>query len=268
MHPAFRGGYDNHRLNFSKLKIPSEYSYILWHINQSIMSTSTTELELTGSILKEETIKAILRDKFKQTSVLEVQDAYPGYYQMLEQANRPNFIYLLTRKKYRFETIKRLESLERPFPDSFHISTAQLKILNKTYPSVRLRDLETYDNLQKIIDFLGDHGVKLEKPFKIPKETIMIKTDKVFWLRQVEKGIYMDKLEKEIGYISLSKSLSWNKFESTTFMVKNNWLGKGFDAALGHFNRKDGIEDVVRVYTQNNSLELLKTIRDVYLRMI
>lgn len=232
------------------------------------MEPKSCDLEFSGSILKEETIKAVLQDKITKTSVFEVQDAYPGYYQMLEQQQRPNFVYLLTKKSYRFEEVKRIESSKRPFHDHFDISTAKLMIQNKSYPSVRLKNLESYDHLNQIVNFLDVQGVKFEKPKKVPETKTLIKTDKIFWLEETEPGIYLDKEEKEVGYISLPKRLKWKKFETTTFLVKNNWLGKGFDAAVGHFNRHWGIEEIVRIYTQKNSPELLKTIREVYLRMI
>jgi len=113
-----------------------------------------------------------------------------------------------------------------------------------------------------------DEDVQFIQTKKVLELKSIIKTDKVFWVEEVSKGIYFDKDEMEIGYIQLPKRLKWKTFETVTFMVKNNWLGKGFDAALGHFNRHKGVEEVVRIYTRENSVELLETIREVYLRMI
>ena len=233
------------------------------------MSSTNCSHEFTGTIVKEETIKSLQKKTIQNTAVLEVEDSYPGYYGLTDQQTQPNFIYLLTKKDYRFEAVKRLEKrIKKYCKDKFYISSASLEIQNKQWPAIRVKQLSSYDHLKDIMEFMQDEKVKFIQSKKVIDIKSIIRTDKVFWVEEVNKGIYMDLFEKEIGYIRLPKRLKWKAFETVTFMVKNNWLGKGFDAALGHFNRKTGVEEVVRIYSKENSEELLTTIREVYLRMI
>lgn len=233
------------------------------------MSSTKCSHEFTGTIIKEETIKSLQKKTIPNTAVLEVEDSYPGYYGLTDQQTQPNFIYLLTKKDYRFEEAKRLEKrIKKYCKDKFYISSASLEIQNKQWPAIRVKQLSSYDHLKDIMEFMQDEKVEFVQSKKVIDLKSIIRTDKVFWVEEADKGIYMDLFEKEIGYIRLPKRLKWKAFETVTFMVKNNWLGKGFDAALGHFNRKKGVEEVVRIYSKENSEELLATIREVYLRMI
>ena len=233
------------------------------------MSSTKCSHEFTGTIIKEETIKSLQKKTIPNTAVLEVEDSYPGYYGLTDQQTQPNFIYLLTKKDYRFEEAKRLEKrIKKYCKDKFYISSASLEIQNKLWPAIRIKQLSSYDHLKDIMEFMQDEKVEFVQSKKVIDIKSIIRTDKVFWVEEADKGIYMDLFEKEIGYIRLPKRLKWKAFETVTFMVKNNWLGKGFDAALGHFNRKKGVEEVVRIYSKENSVELLATIREVYLRMI
>lgn len=233
------------------------------------MSSTKCSHEFTGTIIKEETFKSLQKKTIPNTAVLEVEDSYPGYYGLTDQQTQPNFIYLLTKKDYRFEEAKRLEKrIKKYCKYQFYISSASLEIQNKDWPAIRIKQLSTYDHLKDIMEFMQDEKVEFVQSKKVIDVKSIIRTDKVFWVEETDKGIYMDLFEKEIGYIRLPKRLKWKSFETVTFMVKNNWLGKGFDAALGHFNRKKGVEEVVRIYSKENSVELLATIREVYLRMI
>lgn len=235
----------------------------------NLMSSTKCSHEFTGTIIKEETIKSLQKKTIPNTAVLEVEDSYPGYYGLADQQTQPNFIYLLTKNEYRFEEVKRIEKkIKQKCKDQFYISSASLEIQNKPMPAIRVKRLVTYDHLKDIMAYLQDEDVEFVQSKKVIELKSIIKTDKVFWVEKADKGIYMDLFEKEIGYIQLPKQLTWKSFETVTFMVKNNWLGKGFDAALGHFNRKKGVEEVVRIYSKENSVELLATIREVYLRMI
>jgi len=234
-----------------------------------VMNSDKCLHEFTATVIKEETIKSLQKKNIPNTAVLEVEDSYPGYYGIFDQQSQPNFIYLLTKKGYRFEELKRIErKIKKRCKAEFCISSAILELHNKETPAIRIKNLKSYENLKNLIEFLDDEDIEFVKSKTIMNFKSIIKTDKVIWVEEAKKGIYMDKEEREIGYIVLPKQLKWKTFETVTFMVKNNWLGIGFDAAIAHFNRHDGVDEVVRIYTRQNSVELLETIRDVYLRMI
>lgn len=233
------------------------------------MSSSECIHEFTGSIVKEETIRTLAKKGLDKTLIYEVEDSYPGYYGLEDEGMRPNFIYLPTKKHYSYADVKRIEARVKKYcKDTFDISSGRIDIFNEVRPAIRLKYLENYDHLKDIQMFLKEEGVKFLKKEKKIHKKVLLKTDKVFLVKGVENGIYLDQEEREIGYLTLPKHLKWKEFETVTFQVKNNWNGKGFDAALAHFNRHEGLIYLVRVYSKENSYEFLRTIQEVYQRFV
>jgi hypothetical protein len=151
---------------------------------------------------------------------------------------------------------------------SFDMTSGSIQLFNDRRSAIRIKYLENYEHLKDIQLFIQEEGVKFLRKEKKVHNNVLIKTDKVFLVKELENGIYLDQEESEIGYITLSKHLKWNEFETITFQVKNNWNGKGFDAATAHFNRHFGIVNVVRVYSKENSFDFLRSIQEVYERFI
>ncbi len=225
--------------------------------------------EFTGSIIKEETLKTLHDKGVDKAVVYEVEDSYPGYYGLEDEEMRPNFIYLPTKRKFRYEEVKRIESRIKKYCQiTFDMTSGSIQIFNERRSAFRIKYLENYDHLKDIQEFIQEEGVSFIKKEKKIHKKVLIKTDKVFLVKELENGIYMDQEENEIGYITLPKHLKWKEFETLTFQVKNNWNGKGFDAATAHFNRHMGIINVVRVYSKENSYEFLRSIQEVYERLI
>jgi hypothetical protein len=245
-----------------------DYHYLKATKNNA-MKTSECIHEFTGSIVKEETLKTLSKVGMDKTVIFEVEDAYPGYYGLEDQEMRPNFIYIPTLINYSYEEVKRIEdNIKKYCKENFDLSSASIDIYNELIPAIRIKYLLNYDKLKDIQMFLREEGVIfLSKKKKIHK-CVLLKTDKVFSVKEMENGIYLDQEEKEITYITIPKHLKWKEFETITFQVKNNWSGNGFDAASAHFNRQDGIVDIVRIYSKENNFAFSRTIQEVYHRFI
>ncbi len=233
------------------------------------MSASNCLHEFTGSIIKEETIKTLTKKGIPKTVIYEIEDAYPGYYGLEDQEMRPNFIYIPTKENYSYEDIKRLEKQIKLYcNETFDLSLASIDILNDMQSSIRIKYLQNYDHLIDIQMFMKEEGVNFLKNGKKINRKVLIKTSKVFLVKETEKGIYFDQEESEIAYFELPKRLKWKEFENVALDVKNNWDGIGYDAALAHFNRHNEIVDLVRIYTKENDFKLLNKIKESYLRFI
>lgn len=233
------------------------------------MKTSDCLHEFTGSILKEEMIKTLTKVGVDKILIYEIEDSFPGYYGLEDEGMRPNFIYIPTKLNHSYEFVKRLEGrIKKYYKEPFDLSSASIDIFNEVIPAIRLKYLQEYDNLKNILMFIKEENVSFLKRKKKIHKSALLKTHKVFLLKEMEHGIYMDEEEKENTYLSLPKHLKWKEFETITFQVKNNWSGNGFDAALTHFNRHDGIVDLVRVYSKENSYDFTRTIQEVYQRFI
>lgn len=229
------------------------------------MNSSECLHEFTGSIIKEETIKPIPKKGLPKTGVYEAEESYPGYYGLEDEGMGTNFIYLTTKKTHSYEEIKRMESRIKKHCDyNFDLASGSLDIYNSLRPTIRIKYLDSYDNLKDLQMFMKDEHIKFEKREKGVHNKTLIKTDKVFLVKEMEDGIYLDQDEEEIAYIRLAKHLKWKEFESLTKQVKNNWSGKGFDAALAHFNRYKSIEELVRIYSKDLNIEFLKNIQKAY----
>lgn len=233
------------------------------------MNASDCIHEFTGSILKEETIKTLENIGLDNTLIYEIEDSYPGYYGLEDEAMRPNFIYFPTKKSMSYEDVKRAEAtIKNYYSERFDLSSASIDVFNELVPAIRLKYLDDYDKLKDIQMFLKEEGIQFRKAKNKIHKTILLKTDKVFLVKEEDNGIFMDQEEKENTYISLEKHLKWKEFETITFQVKNNWRGNGFDAASAHFNRHKGIIDLVRIYSKENSYDFSRTIQEVYQRFI
>lgn len=233
------------------------------------MSNSECLHEFSGSIIKEETIKALPKKGISKTGVYEAEDSYPGYYGLEDEGMKTNFIFLTTKKKYSYEEVKRTENRIKKYCNyEFDLSSGSLDMFNRSQPAIRIKYLDSYEHLLDIQLFMKEEHIKFAKQEKKFHQKVLIKTEKVFLVKEQEPGIYFDQEEEEIAYLNLTKHLKWKEFESVTKQVKNNWSGKGFDAAIAHFNRHREVVDLVRIYSKDLNIAFLKDIQKAYDRFI
>ena len=232
------------------------------------MTSIDLKHEFTGAIIKEESIKNLPKKGLSNTAIYEVVDAYPGYYGLESQELSPSFIYFGTKKAYSYERVKRVEQKVKNYLNmDFDLASGGIDYYNEVHPVIRLKFLSSYDNIKDIQMAIKDEGIKFSKKQKIHRKAI-IKTDKVFSVKEVEEGIFKDQEEREIYYLRLPYHLKWKRFETVTYDLKNNWNEKGFDAALAHFNRSHAIEDLVRIYSKEVDISMVKHIQDAYRKLL
>ena len=232
--------------------------------NFTLMKTSR---EVLGHIIKEETISLLNHHVEKGSLVINIDHPFPGFHGYhFDFTSKPRSIIILTKELYSLAKILRAQKKINS-KGSFNInaSFAKIKIGKQVYYGIRIKGLTSYDKipeLQKEFMHLGFEILK-QKKLKTDKP-VSIKISKFFHIVSLENGIYKDKCNDNMYYISIPDYVNWEKFRELTTHVKNNISNNNFDVAKGIFYINDRVSDVLRVYKNNISVELLEEIKERY----
>lgn len=235
--------------------------------------TDPNIFERYGNLLKSEQLVTLDDKIMPNTFVLEAPEPFPGffnYYSESPKDAKPLYIYLVVDHLYTLEEITRArQTIISYFPSYFHADAGTVTIFNKTYHIIRVRHLESYNQIKDLQACFIDQGfVFKKKPSKKIEATGLIRLKKFFKIQQFEKGIYLDLIEKDHGYITIPKDLKWSEFCEVTKKVRYNWDGSFFDAALGHYHNNFEIENMVRIYHKKVNVEMLLQIKKKYFEQI
>ena len=226
-----------------------------------------------GSLLKEETLE-IIKDKIlPNTVVLEAVNPFPGYYEYYENLQKdikPYYIYLVTDKKYNLEEFTRAtQKIMKSFDAKFHAAIGSITIYNDVYDVIRIRRLNTYDQVRELQEAYSAEGINFEMHKNIQHNSkAMIQLTKFFAVDVLEDGFFTDHIEPNHGYFTIPQKLSWSQFEELTKQVKYNMDMIHFDASLGFIYDHFKAIDMIRIYSEKLDLDLMKKIKSKYLERI
>jgi hypothetical protein len=223
--------------------------------------------EVLGHIIKEEQISLLSTHLIKGTEVINIDHPFPGVHGVeFNFSSKPRSIILTTRSLYSLAKILRAQKIINK-DEKFNInaSFAKVKIGKQLHYGIRVKGLSSYDDIpelqQKFIDnqfeFLYKSKIKTDK-------AVSIKISKFFHIEQMDKGVYKDTFNKDIYYVSVPDYINWETFRKLTSYVKNNVSNNNFDVVKGIFYMDDCVNDIIRIYKPNMSLELLNEIKDRY----
>lgn len=222
--------------------------------------------EALGSIIKEEHLISITDKALHNSFVLDTQVPFPGYHHDLPTESIPKSLFLVTNQLYNREQLTRARKNILQYSDfDFNSASCEIFIHNDVYPAIRVKELNSYDQIAQLQKHFINEGFTFRKFENINTKAI-IKVKKTFFLEELEPEIYADQLENYQGYFQIPKSLSWKLFEKITYAVRNNWEGKHFDAALGFFYKNFDIYEVVRIFHQREDQSILKELQALYLK--
>nr|NQU89903.1 hypothetical protein [Bacteroidota bacterium] len=225
--------------------------------------------ETVGTISKKETLASIEYDTDKAL-VLETLKPYPGYHgtTIPDQLN-PISLFLVTGKKYSGEKVIRATmAVKQKFESNFDATPGEITVFNTLTPCIRIKDLESYNEIENLIKHYRENGIDFLKDKKIDPFSSLIKIRKYFTLEKVEEGLYIDKDIREMTYFEVPKQLDWDVFERMTLGMKQNVDFNNFDAALGVFFPPNIVIDTVRIYHDNADIADIKYLRNKYLEEI
>lgn len=226
-----------------------------------------------GSLLKEETLEVIDNKILPNTIVLEATNPFPGYYEYYEGFQRdvkPHYIYLVTDRKYELEEFTRAtQKIMSYFEVHFHAALGTITIYNDVHYVIRIRRLNKYDQIRDLQSCYIEEGINLKSNSSIPHNSkAMILLDKFFAFEEIGEGYFMDSIEPNHGYFTIPQKLSWKQFEHLTQQVKYNMEMFHFDVSLGFFYDNFKVYDMIRVYTENLNIDILKKIKSKYLERL
>ena len=224
----------------------------------------TTQLiQVSGAIIKEESIALITANIIENTSVAEANMPYSNYYGVapFNMPTKPNSLFLFTATYYTLEEVMRFAKLiDLSCMPGLNIAVSALEFSNEQYPAIRIKNFPDYKMIGKLQECFMEQGVEFAKKVNIGKAAV-IKTKKCFSLEKLDENIFIDHLQEKTGYITLSKIIDNKIFRQVIADVRNNSKCPMFDAAMGAIIIDSEITDIIRVYSGNLDLEMLKCIR-------
>lgn len=224
-------------------------------------------IQTTGNVAKEESVFTLSDHIIPNTFVIENEVSYPGYHgKNLPDRTKPMSVFLMAKEKFSMEKILRLrQQIKKYFPEPFDAVPGKICYNTETLNCIRLRDLDSYEYLEKLQKSFGSEGIRFLKKRNI-KGPVTINLKKVFFIKEISEEIYQDLDEESTFYLNIGEQMSFEKFRQLTLRVKNNIdkEKRNFDAAWASIYTKE-IMDAVRVYSTNISLEKLMHIRKQYL---
>ncbi len=230
-----------------------------------------TYREVTGNLNKEEFVQALDKYKLKNTFVVIVEKPFPGYhYHKMDEVDRKRniSIFLVLKKRYTWASIIRATTDINKFLDEpINTSYAELMLFNVPHYAIRIRGLENMNELETIQKAFQDKGFVFMKNKRMRTGRDTFFKVKKFWdIEQVEDGIYKDKNGKY--FIFLDKKIEWELFRKMTKDVKLIISDSNFDIVNGAFYMNRRLQDFIRLYKPEITMDLLREVRKEYEKQI
>ena len=227
--------------------------------------------EVYGMLGKSESLFVVHGKLLPGSLVFESLAPFPGYYNHQENDVKPVYLYLALDREYSVFDIERAKlAVKKTYDWRFEAAKGKIDLYDKHFNVVRLRHLDSFDQLMPIQqEFIkAGIGLKMNASINVSNEMGFIQLLKLFYISKMDEGIYSDTSEEYHAYLLLPRKLSQQEFEETTLKVKYNWESTGFDAAAGCFFIRGKLKEMVRIYSKNLTIEYLKNLRELYLSKI
>ncbi len=223
-------------------------------------------IHVCGSIIKEESIAPITVNIAKNTFVAEANMPYSDYFGVapFNMQTKPNSLFLFTLPYYSLQEVLRFAKLiDLSCMQTLNIAVSVLDFTNDHYPAIRIKNFPDYAMINKLQECFIEQGVVFAKNVHIGKKAI-IRTNKCFSLEEVGKNIYIDHLQEKTAYIALSKLINHEYYSHVIADIRNNTSSAMFDAARGAIILDSEITDIIRIYSGQTDVEMLKRIQDKF----
>lgn len=222
--------------------------------------------EILGKLTRQENISPIEKNKISNTMVIHVPSPLATYYTRFSQINKPNTVVLITKNPVSFEQILRATSKINTM-NTLDLGGAKCEITigRKKYSGIRLKGINQFSEIEVVQRHFEQEGFEFARNVNIKKDTdSLIRVNKFFALKKVEKGIYHSPNNKDRYYIEIPKHVHWDEFRKLTLDIKNNVSVSGYDVAKGIFYKKDGVTEMIRIIKPNITMDMVKEVKDKY----
>lgn len=223
-------------------------------------------LRTIGSITKKESLANVSGDIIKNTTVAEADKPYSHYYGQLPEKTKPNSLFIFTENEYSLEeALRYTQNIEFCSKNQVNVASAIIYFAEHTVPALRIRNFPDYQHIPNLQHCYIEQKVKLIK-HTIPSKEFIIKVTKCFTLEDVGDGYFFDLNEANEGYFIVPEYPEFTEFESLIQKIRNNSSCSLFDAAMGGLIINGKVFNIVRIYSEHITIDMLKLIRKEALR--
>lgn len=228
-------------------------------------------IESLGFVIKKEKLTNLAADFKYNELLLEDLDPFPGFYDhfhipMSENEQKPRSIFAIVRSMS-FEDmddfIRMTMAIKKVFPHKFDAVMGRLDLQNSLASCLRIY-MEDYNVLPELIKLYNKQGIAFLSNKVVKPYSSLINVRKYFSLTSIAPDIYQDDDMPDTYYFPVGKYLPWNKFETVTIAIRNNWDHKVYDAAQAGIYVKTGVLEMVRIYDRKATIEHLAYLKEKY----
>ncbi|MBI9054810.1 MAG: hypothetical protein JEY96_13385 [Bacteroidales bacterium] len=233
------------------------------------MSKERVLIETMGYIKKEANLSTVENNIISNTLVLESLHPFPGYHgKNLPEQTSPRSLFLIVNKEYTYEEVARItKKVKQEFKHDFNASIGNIYFKTTSYSCIRIKYLKSFTFLSELQSLYQSEGVKFAKKKQIDSMGLIV-IRKLFYVEEIEEGIYRDINESSKFYVDVPIDLTWDDFKGKIFHIRNNIDNSNFDAAQGVFYRYKGIVENVRLYICEGEFDKVKQIQKMYTELI
>jgi len=228
-------------------------------------------IERFGGLSKAESLSCIENEiLFPNTCALEAKIPFMGYYGEVEANTRPLYVYLSLDGQPSVEEITRATiNVRKKLGQQLDAVAGNLKTHDQSNPIIRLRGMNDYHQIAQIQEMYLSEGLTFKKRIrKFDQEVAFIHLNKFFYLTEVAEGQYLDARQPHHGYFAVPRQIRWKEFVQLSKEVKFDTNLLYFDATIAFIYDNDGIVDLVRIYKENLTADMLAKICSRYLKLL
>ncbi len=232
------------------------------------MDIQNVYFERYGSLKKYEKLDTIDDNAIMpETLAFEAPNPFPGYYYKNPSVPKPLYVYFALEFPLSQEqlllTIKKIRSY---IGFNFSAAKAIISVYDKQYTCIRIRDLNTYNQVRVLQEAFSREGLIMKNKSKDMKNVeVIITMKKFFQFLPINEEMMFDRTEGDHGYFKIPYHLDWQIFTDITNQVSHNVSILEFDAAMGMYFENYDVVDIIRIFTPRITQEILQEIKNEFL---
>jgi hypothetical protein len=227
-------------------------------------------MKTIGTITKTESLIPIDYNVLKHTCVLEANQPYADYYGFTPSESKPHSIFLITKRFYSLnEIINVTNDIKTCFIkiEKLDVASAVIDFTNHYNFAIRVRDFPDYKHIHWLQSCYISKGVSFTKKIE-NLNPAKITVYKQFNVDEYKEGIYLDKNNRCKGYITIPEHITDTDFSEFLVYVRNNKSCELFDAAMGTAEINSNATEILRIYAEKLTPELLECIKKTFTKLV
>ncbi|HUW06061.1 MAG TPA: hypothetical protein VMW01_07355 [Williamwhitmania sp.] len=232
--------------------------------------SSKQNIQTYGYITKQEQLTTEAAFASYDSLILSVTKPFPGYEGSNALDSKPTYVYLgvdqpsTDNSEHIFRITK---SLRQTYHREFDACPGRLTLYNKFQSAIRVM-LSEESSVADIISLFNLYGVTFSKNQPIAPYISMVNVYKFFELKNIADGLWTSNKNLDCKYFHISKFLKWPDFEKIVMEVKQTPGFSNFDFAQAAMHSRYGLDDFIRVYSKETTIEHLQELRALVQRTI